>query len=75
MQGFLIQKQDFFTATIDNSPFSKNNGLSYGCYMKVLNLVYSGHDREYVEFYNVPLLKIEMDHIAQTLSKNFTNNN
>ena len=43
--------------------------------MQVLNLVYSGRDREYVEFYNVPLLKSEMDHIAQTLSENFTNNN
>ena len=43
--------------------------------MKVLNIVYSGHDREYVEFYNVPLLKSERNHIAQTLSENFTNNN
>ena len=75
MQGFLIQKQDFFTATIDNSTFSKNNGLSHECYMKVLNIVYSGHDREYVEFYNGPLLKSERNHIAQTLSENFTNNN
>ena len=64
----------FITAIIDNSTFSKNNGFGYECYMEVLNHVYSGRDREYVEFYNVPLLKSEMDHIAQTLSENFENN-
>jgi len=73
--GFFDSKtRIFITAIIDNSTFSKNNGFGYDCYMEVLNHVYSGRDREYVEFYNVPLLKSEMDHIAQTLSANFTNN-
>ena len=72
--GFFDSKtRIFITAIIDNSTFSKNNGFGYDCYMEVLNHVYSGRDREYVEFYNVPLLKSEMDHIAQTLSANFTN--
>ena len=74
--GFFHSKtRIFITATIDNGTCSKNNGFSYECYMKVLNLVYSGHDREYVKFYNVPLLKSKMNHIDQTLSGNFTNNN
>ena len=73
--GFFDSKtRIFITAIIDNSTFSNNNGFGYECYMEVLNHVYSGRDREYVEFYNVPLLKSEMDHIAQTLSENFTNN-
>ena len=73
--GFFDSKtRIFITAIIDNSTFSKNNDFGYECYMEVLNHVYSGRDREYVEFYNVPLLKSEMDHIAQTLSENFTNN-
>ena len=72
--GFFDSKtRIFITAIIDNSTFSKNNGFGYECYMEVLNHVYSGRDREYVEFYNVPLLKSEMEHIAQTLSANFTN--
>jgi len=74
-EGFFDSKtRIFITAIIDNSTFSKNNGFGYECYMEVLNHVYSGRDREYVEFYNVPLLKSEMDHIAQTLSDNFENN-
>ena len=73
--GFFDSKTKIFiTAIIDNSTFSKNHGFSYECYMEVLNHVYSGRDREYIEFYNVPLLKSQMEHIAHTISENFTNN-
>ena len=64
-----VKTKIIITGSIDTQSFSSENNYRYDCYMEVKNLAYDGS--VYIESYESPLFKQEMDLISKVIFNNF----